>query len=155
MIFPPLLFWDFWAHEHLVTLLQRVGLQLEYPNLFTVNPQTTANLSIPIFSHVCTQGTPNPQSTAHLSIWSFICSLGLSSRESDSTVRWLDLEAGLHEVDGEPLREQRLVIEYQVSSIKFQKSCFKYQVPLESGAVGRRWTRRCPSPRRRCPPQTW
>ena len=43
---------------------------------------------------------------------------------------------------------------YQASSIKLQVSSFKYQVPLESGAVGRRWTRRCPSPRRRCPPQT-
>ena len=37
-------------------------------------------------------------------------------------MRWLDLEAGLHEVDGEPLREERLVIEYQVSIIMFQVS---------------------------------
>ena len=72
--------------------------------------------------HACTQGTPNTQTTVHLSVCSFICSLGLSSSESDSTVRWLDLEAGLHEVDGEPLREERLVIEYQVSIIMFQVS---------------------------------
>ena len=37
-------------------------------------------------------------------------------------MRWLDLEAGLHEIDGEPLREERLVIEYQVSIIMFQVS---------------------------------
>ena len=37
-------------------------------------------------------------------------------------MRWLDLEAGLHEAVGEPLREESLVIEYQVSRIMFQVS---------------------------------
>ena len=50
-------------------------------------------------------------------------------------MRWLDLEAGLHEADGEPLREERLVIEYQVLSIKFQESRFKYQVSIINNDV--------------------
>ena len=117
---------DFFNHSHILRILgsrasssRKLDSNLSIP-IHIVNPQTTAHLSIPIFSQVCIQGTPSPQNSAHLRICSFICSLGLSSRESDSTVRWLDLEAGLHEVDGEFLREERLVIEYQVLSFKFQ-----------------------------------
>ena len=66
LIFPPLLFWESWAHEHRGTLLQRVGLQLEYPKLFTqsiLKPQFTwVSQSFHMYEHRA-HPIPTPQFT--------------------------------------------------------------------------------------------
>ena len=98
-------FWEFWAHEHRGTLLQRVGLQLEYPNSHSQS-SNHSSLEYPnLFTGMHTGYTQSSKLSSleylllDLQLGTLLQGIGLHGtltrpRGRPARGRWRDLEGG-------------------------------------------------------------